>query len=230
MRKQGESFELSATDLVGYLNCRQLSTLERAVPAWVKQTRNEHGSFNISSMPALEDGGKVLAFLGDDDGLAEMRRVVDAARELAPWLEMMARHENDRRLFASILAAVKTTPGCLQTDLKGLLGEADGHRVGVLVSFCERAGKISRIRSGRSYKLMPAALAAVAEAPPKRSVPPHNRDRTPPRLREIDISKLAYVPLPRWPLRWEAARPSFRYKGVSVGIVGTLADREGLGV
>jgi predicted RecB family nuclease len=31
MRKQGVSFELSATDLVGYLNCRHLSVLERAV-------------------------------------------------------------------------------------------------------------------------------------------------------------------------------------------------------
>ena len=31
MRKQGVSFELSATDLVNYLNCRHLSALERAV-------------------------------------------------------------------------------------------------------------------------------------------------------------------------------------------------------
>jgi uncharacterized protein len=31
MRKEGASFELSATDLVGYLNCRHLSALERAV-------------------------------------------------------------------------------------------------------------------------------------------------------------------------------------------------------
>jgi hypothetical protein len=31
MRKKDDSFELSATDLVGYLNCRHLSDLERAV-------------------------------------------------------------------------------------------------------------------------------------------------------------------------------------------------------
>jgi uncharacterized protein len=31
MRKAGDSFELSASDLVGYLNCRHLSALERAV-------------------------------------------------------------------------------------------------------------------------------------------------------------------------------------------------------
>jgi hypothetical protein len=31
MRKAGDFFVLSATDLVGYLNCRHLSALERAV-------------------------------------------------------------------------------------------------------------------------------------------------------------------------------------------------------
>ena len=31
MKKTGTSFELSATDLVGYLNCRHLSILDRAV-------------------------------------------------------------------------------------------------------------------------------------------------------------------------------------------------------
>ena len=31
MRKIGDSFELSATDLVGYLHCRHLTALDRAV-------------------------------------------------------------------------------------------------------------------------------------------------------------------------------------------------------
>jgi uncharacterized protein len=31
MRKVGDSFELSATDLVGYLQCRHLTALDRAV-------------------------------------------------------------------------------------------------------------------------------------------------------------------------------------------------------
>src|ERR1700681_2450493 len=31
MKKTGDSFELSATDLVGYLNCRHLTELDRAV-------------------------------------------------------------------------------------------------------------------------------------------------------------------------------------------------------
>src|SRR5579862_3644914 len=31
MRKTGDSFELSASDLIGYLNCRHLAALDRAV-------------------------------------------------------------------------------------------------------------------------------------------------------------------------------------------------------
>lgn len=173
------------------------------IPAWVREMLTQHGSFNISSIPVLQDGGKVLAFLRDDDGLAKMQQVVDGTAALAPWREMMVLHAVDRRLFEAILTAIDANPGCLQTDLKSLLGEVDGHRIGVLVSFLERAGKIVRIKSGRSFKLMPAALAPVLEPPAKRAVPPHKRDLKPPKIREIDISKLAYVPLPRSPLRWE---------------------------
>jgi hypothetical protein len=95
----------------------------------------------------------------------------------------------------------------------------------VLVSFLERAGKISRIRSGRSYKLMRSELGAVAEAPAKRPVPPHKRDYTPPRLREIDISKLAYVPLPRSPLRWEEEQAS-RQRGQDSAVAGPFEIRD----
>ncbi len=38
---------------------------------------------------------------------------------------------------------------------------------------------------------------------PKRDVRSHRRDRKLPRLREIDLERLPYVPLPRAPLRWE---------------------------
>jgi hypothetical protein len=195
------------------------------MPAWVRETHKQYGSFDLRSIPALQDGGKVLAFLKDDEGLAEMRRVVDATPELAPWSEMLALHAEDRRLFEAILAAVEAMPGCLQTDLKGLLGEADGRRIAVLVSFLERAGKISRIRSGRSYKLIPPDLAAVTEAPAKRPVPPHKRDYTPPRLREIDISQVAYVPLPRSPLRWGEEQAG-RQRGQDSAVVGPFEIRD----
>src|ERR1700730_11554232 len=53
----------------------------------------------------------------------------------------------------------------IHSPASGKGGHESGQRIGVLVSFLERAGKISRIRSGRSYKLMCPELAAVAEAP-----------------------------------------------------------------
>ena len=37
MKKQGRDFELSANDLVGYLNCQHLSELDRAVAEGVKE-------------------------------------------------------------------------------------------------------------------------------------------------------------------------------------------------
>jgi len=178
----------------------------RQIPQWVKEQREEYGGFLINSIPALEQGGTALALRGDDDGLNEICRVVDGSRELEPWRAAAEQHQKDRILFDAILEVVNVRPGCLQTEVKGLVGVEDGHRVAVLISYLERAGKIARIKAGRTYQLVPPDSAAMPAPPPKRIVISHRTDRTPPRLREIDISKLAYVPLPRSPLRWEETR------------------------
>ena len=57
------------------------------IPEWVKETRRDYGSFDIRSIPALEQGGTMLALLGDEEGLARMRRIVASSPELEPWTE-----------------------------------------------------------------------------------------------------------------------------------------------
>ena len=46
------------------------------IPDWVNETRREYGSFDIRNIPTLQQGGTVLALLGDDEGLAQMREVI----------------------------------------------------------------------------------------------------------------------------------------------------------
>ena len=172
---------------------------------WVKEFRSEHRSFDISSIPALQQGGTVLALVGDDKGLARMREIVASAHELEPWVEVVARHRRDRKLFADILELVFAQPNCLQTDVKGLVGEEDGRRVGNLISYLEKAGKIVRVKSGRTYRLLPPDGAKVSVPSPKRIVGSHRTDHKPPRLGKIDVSSISYVPLPRSPSRWQDA-------------------------
>ena len=101
----------------------------RHVTGWVEEFRQEHGSFDIFSIPTLQQGGTVLALVGDDKGLARMQEIVASLEELELWAEAVEQPLGDRRLFADILQLVVSQPNCLQTDVKGLIGEEDGRRV-----------------------------------------------------------------------------------------------------
>lgn len=179
----------------------------RQVPEFVRSTRREFGRFDIPSIPALQHGGTMLALLGDADGLREMREVVSSVPELRSWISAVDQHDEDMHLFAAILRAVAEKPGCLQTDVKALLGVVDGRRVANLISWLEKAGKISRTKEGSTYSLSVAGPAHGEELSPKRLVESHRADRNPGRCCEIDLKTLPYTPLPRAPLRWEEKGP-----------------------
>ena len=127
------------------------------IPGFVRETRREYGSFDISSIPALEQGGTILALLNDEDGLVRMREIVASTSGIKRRAKIVERHRRDRRLFQAILNAVQMHPNCLQTEVKGLVGETDGHRVANLISYLEKAGKIMRVKDGSSYRLLPPA-------------------------------------------------------------------------
>ena len=50
-----------------------------------------------SPIPALEQGGTILALAGDDDGLAEMRQIAESIPDLKPWADEVARHASVAR-------------------------------------------------------------------------------------------------------------------------------------
>ena len=173
------------------------------IPEWIKENLQQYGSFDIASIPSLEQGGKVLALVADKEGLLRMQAIVDSTPELEPWGENVKQHQYDLPLFIAIQEAVTSNPSCLQTDVKGLVGEENGRRVANLISYLEKAGKIVRTRHKSTYRLTTAELEDVPVTPPKRVVQSHRSETQPPEIREIDISSLSYVPLPRSPMRWE---------------------------
>ena len=175
----------------------------RYIPGLVKEWCSDYGSFAIGMIPALQQGGTVLALVGDDEGLTWMSEIIASMPELEPWTEEIQRHQLDRQLFKAILEAVATQPNCLQTEVKGLIGEVDGRRVANLISYLDKAKKIVRVKAGRTYRLLPSDSPDIPAPPQKRIIKSHRTDQKPPRLREIDVSSLNYVPLPRAPERWE---------------------------
>ena len=185
---------------------KQVRESFRYIPDWVRENVYEYGSFDISTIPALQQGGTTLALVGDDEGLDRMRNIVNSAPELEPWRAEVEQHLSDRVLFETIMAVVVENPNCLQTDVKTLAGMADGRRIATLISYLEKAGKLVRVKAGRTYRLLLPGSPDVPEPPPKRIVTSHRADRKPPPLSEIDIASLDYVTLPRAPLRWEEAQ------------------------
>ena len=113
------------------------------IPGWVKESCQQDGSLRVTSIPALEQGGTILALVGDLDGLTSMQEIVESTAELEPWAKRVERHQDDLRLFELILDAVGRSPGCLQTDVKGLIDEEDGRR-GRHLDFLPREGRKDR--------------------------------------------------------------------------------------
>ena len=64
---------------------------------FVQDTKRQFGSFDISSIPALEHGGTMLALAGDDNALKEMREIVSSIPELGHWIPFVNRNEERRR-------------------------------------------------------------------------------------------------------------------------------------
>ena len=71
----------------------------------------------------------MLALVGDEEGLARMHETVVSVPEFEPWADAVKRHQHDCRLFKAIQQVVVAQPNCLQTEVKGLIGEEDGRRV-----------------------------------------------------------------------------------------------------
>jgi hypothetical protein len=187
----------------------------KLIPAWVNAIRREHGAFDISSIPGIEQGGIALALIGDDEGIAEMREIAARTPELKPWSDRIEQSGKDRQLFHTITEAVEASPGCLQTDVKALVGEANGARVALLIGYLEKAGKLARVKTGKTYRLVLPGATDFPTPPPRREVASHRKDKKAPPLHEIDIAKLDYVPLPRSPSKWEQAQAEAELRKVT---------------
>lgn len=126
------------------------------IPRWLRELRRDRVYRTvIHSVPELERGGIVLALAGDAKGIARMRRLVATEPELAPWAERVERHDLARRLVPEIENLIRTDPGCLQREMKRRLGAEDGRLVVLLIEYLERAGRITRVRAHRTWRLFP---------------------------------------------------------------------------
>lgn len=119
---------------------------------WLKDPRGNGVRLQLR-IPALQQGGTMMALTGNVDGLEKIRDLVAEFDHLDSYRPDAAKHLKSFELFEAIRTLVSSKPGVLQNKVKTELGEQDGRHIGNLISWLEKAGEITREQKGKSYAL-----------------------------------------------------------------------------
>ena len=174
---------------------------------WLKDPQGDGQRLDIR-IPALSQGGTMMAIVGDRDGLCELRDLVQGFDHLHAYRDEAEDHFVDLDLFDRLREAIRANPGILQSRIKTVLGVDDGRRASRLISYLEKSGEVRRAKSGKTYELyladaeMPKASAATIYHEPARPGS-HRRDRGVGRPHKLDPKRVNIVPLPPSPNVWE---------------------------
>jgi hypothetical protein len=178
------------------------------VRRWLKDPKGDGQRLDIR-IPALQQGGTMMALTGDREGLEEIRALVGEFEHLEAYRPDAEKHFAAEDLFRRIRQVVASNPGVLQNKMKEELGEADGRQVSNLISWLEKSGEITRAKKGKTYalyvhgvKMSSADASAIYTEPPRPAS--HQKERRATRAHELDLEKLKLVPLPPSPDRWSS--------------------------
>lgn len=176
---------------------------------WLQDPKGDGDRLDIR-IPALQQGGTMMALSGDREGLEEIRALVGEFEHLEAYRPDAEKHFAAEDLFRRIRQVVASNPGVLQNKMKEELGEADGRHVSNLISWLEKSGEITRAKKGKTYalyvhgvKMSSADASAIYTEPPRPAS--HQKERRAARAQELDFEKLILVPLPPSPDRWSSA-------------------------
>ncbi len=194
------------------------------LPAFVQEQVGGDGAFHIRTSHAVHTAPTLMAVMEQPEGLRELRAVLEAIPELRQWLPEAEQAEADLQLVPRIMAVVAAEPGVLQSRLKTKLGLKSAPRLGLLVGWLERGGRIRRIRTDRTHQLYPAGYAvprpaqvqtpaAVPKPAPSSAVPAAlvrqtRVRRSAAKARPLDFTRLPVIRLPLAPAPRAASEPS----------------------
>jgi DnaJ-domain-containing protein 1 len=174
---------------------------------WLENPRGDGQRVDIR-IPALSQGGTIMAITGDREGISELRALVQEFDFLEAYRVEAEEHFVDLELFKRIRDVIHAKPGFLQNRIKTELGIDDGRRASRLVSYLEKSGEVRRAKSGKTYELylagfeIPEAVAGAIYTEPDKPVSHRIEDRAT-RPRELDPKRVSIVPLPPSPNAWE---------------------------
>ena len=175
--------------------------------SWLNDPRGDGHRLDMR-IPALSQGGTMMAITGDREGLAQLRKLVQDFEHLEAYQEEAEGHFTDLDLFDRIREVVRRKSGVLQNRMKTELGIEDGRRASWLISYLEKSGEIQRAKCGKTYELYPAGTNMSETAAENFYIEPANPGSHRLETRvvqpcEPDLKRIKHVPLPPSPNAWE---------------------------
>jgi len=175
---------------------------------WLTDRTFDGGLVTIS-IPALAQGGTMMALCGDDKGLSDISELISDFDALQAYREEAGQHISDRHLFDVIRGVVKKKPGVLQNKMKTETGHEDGRRLSLLINYLSKSGEIIRAKKGSTYSLYMADAALPKSASEAIYVEPkspgsHRGKQRARRPKILDLSSVPIVKLPPSPNSWES--------------------------
>lgn len=123
------------------------------LPEFVEACKREYGRWDIRSSVAVHTGGTILAVLQDEDGVRLLQQTLAAVDDLKSWRPTGDSAASDLALVSRIMAVVAAHPRVNQAALRDHLPDADRRRLATLAAWLEKAGRMRRVRAGKSYEL-----------------------------------------------------------------------------
>lgn len=181
---------------------------QRASMPLIRSWLHEDGQRLDIRIPALSQGGTMMAIIGDREGLAQLRKLVQDFEHLEAYQEEAEGHFTDLDLFDRVREVVRRKPGVLQNRMKTKLGIEDGRRTSRLISNLEKSGEIQRAKCGKTYELYPAGTNMPETPAENIYIEPANPGSHRLETRvvqpcELDLKHIKHVLLPPSPNVWE---------------------------
>lgn len=123
------------------------------LPDFVAACKREYGRWDIRSSVAVHTGGTIMAVLQDEEGVRLLQQTLATVDELDPWRSVGESAAEDMRLVGRMMTVVSEHPGILQSALRDHLPDADTRRLATLATWLEKAGRVRRVRSGKTWEL-----------------------------------------------------------------------------
>jgi len=135
---------------------KMLKACEKSLPLlskFVDNTKKEFGSFDISSIPAIEVGCRYWAAMNNTDALNKVLKIVQSVPELWDgWLNLVKASFDDKALSKKIQDHIRENPACLQNKMGKALG-VSGRDTSRIIGTLNNLEIIKKSRSGKTSQL-----------------------------------------------------------------------------